>query len=106
MAKKVKTKTTRVSANMKHIEYKNRATAFIQSMRHPERSGIFSVKAYEVLNGAKKPSFMSVPELLAIVGIAAKLGKKVEVTVSQVGDAATVNFDFVAGTPSLPLELW
>ena len=65
----------------------------------------FSVRGYEVTTTGKKPNVFHVPELLAIVATAARLGKKVEVTVSGVGDAAQVDFRFVDTAPSVPNDL-
>ena len=63
------------------------------------------MRGYDVTTTGKKPNAFNVPELLAIIGTAAKLGKKVEVTVSGVGDAAQVDFRFVDTAPSVPNDL-
>ncbi len=106
MAKKTAvTKTTRTSAKVKLAEYKIRALQFIHSLRYPGTQNIFTIKGYEKVNGVAKPNHASVPELLAIVGTANKLGKKVQISVNGYSDGAELSFDFVDAGGSIPFEL-
>lgn len=105
MAKKVVTKTTRTSAKAKLTEYKNLALQFIHSVRYPSTANIFTIKGYEKVNGVTKPNHASVPELIAIVGTASKLGKKVQISVNGYSDGAELSFDFVSSMPDTPFEL-
>jgi hypothetical protein len=106
MAKKIVT-PTRVSSKEKFNTYKNAVYAYIQALQHPGRQQAFSLTAYEVTPTGKKPNALSVPEVLAIVGTASKLGKNVQIEISGVGDNATLSAYFVdrpAPTPNY-LEL-
>ena len=96
---------TRVSAKQKFNDYKQRAQAFIAKLRYPDTQSFFSVKGYEVTPTGKKPSHIAVPELLAIVGTASRLGKKIEIRTSGVDDGGQIDFVFVAATPSVPFDL-
>lgn len=85
---------------------KSIAFAFAQKIAYPNAQEAFSVKAYEVTPTGKKPNALSAPEVAAIVGTAAKLGKKVEVRLTGVGDGGTLQFLFVDQNPSIPAELY
>ena len=98
-------KTTRTSAKAKLTEYKLLALQFINSLRYPGTQNIFTIKGYEKVNGVTKPNHASIPELLAIVGTATKLGKKVQISVNGYIDGAELSFDFVDAPPAIPSEL-
>jgi len=95
---------TRLSAKQKLTNYKQAALTFIHQQANPNRQSAFSVAAYQVVAGGKKPNALSAPELVAIVGTAAKLGKQVHVTISGVDDGGQLNFYFV-DVPATPFEL-
>ena len=105
MSKKTKTtKPPRVSPKQQLAEYKAKARTFINSILYPSTALIFSIEPYNDINGAKKPNAISVPELFAIVGTAAKLGKKVQVSISNTTSSNELDFRFV-NQPNFPAEL-
>jgi hypothetical protein len=105
-ATRVAVAATRISAKQKFENYKSRALAFISKLRYPNTESFFSVTGYEVVNGMKKPNHISVPEMLAIVGTAKRLGKNIQVNTSGVGDGGQIDFVFVdAPNPTVPFEL-
>jgi hypothetical protein len=107
MPKKPAPFKTRTSAKQKLEDYKFKAQEFINKLRNPEKTSAFSVRGYEVLQqGSKKPNVISVPELLAIVGTARQLGRRVEISISDSGDNARLNFTYVAELPAIPSELF
>jgi hypothetical protein len=106
MAKKIsKTTTTRTSAKQKLTAYKERALLFIRMLRYPDTRAFFSVKGYEITPTGKKPSHISVPELLAIVGTAKRLGKNIQLSTSGVDDGGQIDVLFVDAAPGVPLDL-
>jgi hypothetical protein len=96
---------TRLSAKQKLTNYKQAALTFIRQLATPDKQSAFSVTAYQVVAGVKKPNALSAPELVAIVGTAAKLGKQVHVTISGVDDGGQLNFYFVDAPTNTPFEL-
>lgn len=100
-----KIQAVRVSAKQKFENYKTLALQFINTLRYPLIQTAFSVTAYQVVPGGKKPNAISAPELGAIVGTAQKLGKFVQVTFTGVDDGGTLNFVFVDSIPPTPREL-
>lgn len=106
MKTKVKQQLLRVSAKQKFEAYKHKALVYITSLRNPLSKAAFSVASYVTIAGVKKPSTISVPELLAIVGTAGQLGKEVRVTVSGREDGGQVNFIYVDQIPAIPNELF
>jgi hypothetical protein len=86
-AKETKEVTTRTSTKQKFTE------------------SFCSVKGYETVNGVKKPSMIPVPELLAIVGTAKRLGKNIQINTSGVDDGGQVDFVFVDAPPAVPFDL-
>lgn len=107
MAEKV-VPITRLTPTQKLAAYKVAALAFINTLRYASTESFFSVKGYETVNGAKKPSTISVPELLAIVGTAKRLGKQIIVQTSGVDDGGQIDFVF-ANDPArivIPSELY
>jgi len=102
----VQGKTTRTSAKQKFGAYKDLALTYIRTLRNPASQSAFFVKGYEVTPTGKKPNAVNIPELLAIVGTAAKLGKDVRIVVSGQGDAAQLEFSFVDQSPNVPSELF
>ena len=106
MAKKIsKSTTTRTSAKQKLTAYKEAALGFISTLRYPTTQSFFSVKGYEVTPTGKKPSHISVPELLAIVGTAKRLGKNIQLSTSGVDDGGQIDVLFVDAAPSVPFNL-
>jgi hypothetical protein len=95
MAKKIATPQTRVSSKEKFNTYKNAAYGYILTLLQPKKQEAFRLTAYEVTPTGKKPNALSVPEVLAIVGTASKLGKNVQIEISGVGDNATLSAYFV-----------
>lgn len=108
MAKKSAVKITRTSPKQLLAAYKVAAMAFINSLRYANTEPFFSVKGYEVVNGAKKPNSISVPELLAIVGTAKRLGKNIIVQTSGVADGGQIDFVFTndPARVTIPTELY
>ena len=106
MAKKTAVSTTtRTSLKQKFEEYRNAASAYIFGLQNPYTTPFFSVKAYETTPTGKKPNAVNVPELLAIVGTAKKLGKTVRLDISGVGDTAQLDVVLVDTPQALPAEL-
>lgn len=105
MAKKTAVKATRTSAKQLLAEYQKRAMNYIYTLKNPGQQLAFSVTGYRTEGGVKKPNTISVPETLAIVGTAAKLGKLVVLRTSGVEDGGQINFYFVDVPPSTPDEL-
>ena len=106
MAKKTAVSTTtRTSLKQKFEEYRNAASAYVYRLQNPYDTSFFSVKAYETTPTGKKPNAVNVPELLAIVGTAKKLGKTVRLDISGVGDTAQLDVVLVDTPPALPAEL-
>ena len=107
MAKKtaVNTIKTRTSLKQKFAAYRAAASAYVYLLQHPYNTPFFSVKAYETTPTGKKPNAVNVPELLAIVGTAKKLGKTVRLDISGVGDTAQLDVVLVGTPQALPAEL-
>ena len=106
MAKKTAVSTTtRTSLKQKFQEYRAAASAYVYRLQNPYDTSFFSVKAYETTPTGKKPNAVNVPELLAIVGTAKKLGKTVRLDISGRGDTAQLDVVLVDTPASLPAEL-
>jgi hypothetical protein len=103
--KKAVIKAVRVSLKQRFADYRQFASNYIYSLQHPTRQLAFSVKGYEVTPTGKKPNVLSAPEVLAIVGTAATLGKDVLVTTSGIEDGGQINFYFMDKQLPLPNEL-
>jgi hypothetical protein len=104
--KKVKaTATTRTSLKQKFAAYRSTASSFIYSLQNPFVTPFFSVKAYETTPTGKKPNAVNVPELLAIVGTAKKLGKIIRLDISGTGDTAQLDVLYADAPAALPAEL-
>ena len=103
--KKAKETVTRVSAKQKFETYKVSALAFISKLRYPNTQSFFSVKGYEKTPTGVKPNVINVPELLAIVGTAAKLGKRIEVRTSGAGMDSQIDIVLVDAVPPVPFNL-
>ena len=97
--------TTRTSLKQKFQEYRAAASEYVYRLQNPYNTPFFSVKAYETTPTGKKPNAVNVPELLAIVGTAKKLGKTVRLDISGVGDTAQLDVVLVDTPPALPAEL-
>lgn len=89
---------TRTSAKQKFAEYRSKVSDFIHRVINPRTSTILKLASY---SPDKKPNAASVPELLAIVGTAQKLGKVVIVQISGINELEFAYFD----KPEYPLEL-
>ena len=110
MAKKAKPSsliqgTPRTSLKQKFAGYRSIASSYIYSLQNPGTNSFFSVKSYETTPTGKKPNAVNVPELLAIVGTAKRLGKTVRLDISGVGDAAKLDVVLVDTPAILPAEL-
>jgi hypothetical protein len=107
MKKETKKETAvRLSAKQKLTQYKHDALTFINILKRPAQQLAFSVSGYQKTEGGgKKPNVLSAPELLAIVGTAAKLGKQVHVSISGVDDGGQLNFYFVDAPPATPMAV-
>ena len=100
-----KAKITLKSVQEQFAAYRNAATNYIYSLQHPTNEQFFSVKGYEKVEGRLKPNVINVPELLAIVGTANRLGKNITITTSGVDNGGQVNVQFVDRPAPLPAEL-
>jgi hypothetical protein len=98
-------KVTRTSPKQVLAEYKQRVMNYIYALKNPGQQLAFSVTGYRTEGGVKKPNTISVPETLAIVGTAAKLGKLVVLRTSGVEDGGQINFYFVDTPASTPIDL-
>ena len=106
MAKKTAVSTTtRTSLKQKFAAYRAAASEYIYRLQNPFVTSLFSVKSYETTPTGKKPNAVNVPELLAIVGTAKKLGKTVRLDISGVGDTAQLDVVLVDTPEILPAEL-
>ena len=106
MAKKTAVSTTtRTSLKQKFAAYRTAASEYVYRLQTPYGTPFFSVKAYETTPTGKKPNAVNVPELLAIVGTAKKLGKTIRLDISGVGDTAQLDVVLVDTPPALPAEL-
>jgi hypothetical protein len=103
--KKAMNKAIRLTPKQKLQNYKQAALAFISRLKNPTQQLAFSVTGYQVSPTGKKPNALSAPELLAIVGTAAKLGKYVRVSTSGIEDGGQLNFYFVDAPLTTPFEL-
>lgn len=107
MASKAKKSATPVVKTPSKLQViKTIAQQFAAKVAYPNSQEAFSVKTYETTPTGKKPNALSAPEVAAIVGTAAKLGKNVQVRISGSGDNLTLVFYFVDQTPSIPSELY
>jgi hypothetical protein len=84
-------KPTLKAVQAQFAAYKVNALALINKFRYAGAETFFSVKGYEKVEGKLKPNVINVPELLAIVGTAKRLGKLVVLTTSGVEDGGQVN---------------
>jgi hypothetical protein len=100
-----KQKVTLKSVQAAFDAYSAAATKYIQQLRHPNTESFFSVKGYEKTKGRLKPNVINVPELLAIVGTANRLGKNITITTSGVELGGQVDVRFVDRPAELPTEL-
>ena len=98
MAKKISESAQRTSPKQKFEAYRLKARTFINEILYPRTQTIFTIASY---SADKKPNAASVPELLAIVGTAQKLGKKVQVEISGINELKFVFVD----TMNIPAEL-
>ena len=105
MKKVTKATVTRVSAKQKFEAYKANALAFINTLRYPTTQSFFSVKGYEKTPTGVKPNVINVPELLAIVGTATKLGKRIEVRTSGADMGGQIDIVLVDAVPPMPFDL-
>ena len=105
MKKVTKETVTRVSAIQKFEAYKASALEFIARLRYPNTQSFFSVTGYEKTPTGVKPNVINVPELLAIVGTANKLGKRVEIRTSGAEKGGQIDVVLVDSIPSIPNEL-
>jgi hypothetical protein len=99
-----KQKATLKSVQAAFDAYRDAAVKYIYRLRNPNTESFFSVKGYEKVEGRLKPSVINVPELLAIVGTANRLGKKITITTSGVDDGGQVDVHFVDAPAPLPIE--
>lgn len=97
---------TRVSPKQLLSEYKNKALAYIQTLRYPKTVNSLSITGYELKEGRKLSKSVPVPELITMVGMAAQFGKKVAVTVTGSGDDVKLNFLIQDEAPSTPIDLY
>jgi hypothetical protein len=101
-----KAKITLKSVQEQFAAYRNVATSYIYSLRNPRTEDFFSVKGYEKTpEGVLKPGKISVPELLAIVGTANRLGKDITITTSGVENGGQINVKFVDRPANVPDEI-
>ena len=106
MARKTKTpKVTVKSVQAAFDAYRTAAMTYIYKLRNPNTESFFSVKGYEKVEGRLKPNVINVPELLAIVGTANRLGKNITITTSGVELGGQVDIKFVDAPAPLPTEL-
>jgi hypothetical protein len=101
-----KTKITLKSVQEQFAAYRNAATSYISSLRNPRTEDFFSVKGYEKIEGVLKPGKISVPELIAIVGTANRLGKNITITTSGVENGGQINVQFVDRPAGVPVEIF
>jgi hypothetical protein len=95
----------RISLKQKFATYRSTASSYIYSLQNPSTNSFFSVKSYETTPTGKKPNAVNVPELLAIVGTAKRLGKTVRLDISGHGDVAQLDVVLVDTPTALPSEL-
>ena len=89
----------------KFAAYRSAASSYIYTLQNPINSQFFSVKGYEKVEGRLKPNVINVPELLAIVGTANRLGKNIAITTSGVDNGGQINVQFVDRPEPLPAEM-
>jgi hypothetical protein len=100
-----KAKITLKSVQEQFAAYRGAATSYIYSLQNPHTEQFFAVKGYEKIDGVLKPGKISVPELLAIVGTANRLGKNITITTSGVENGGQINVQFVDRPANIPSEL-
>jgi hypothetical protein len=100
-----KAKITLKSVQEQFAAYRDAATRYIYSLQNPNTEQFFSVKGYEKVEGVLRPGKISVPELLAIVGTANRLGKNITITTSGVENGGQINVQFVDRPAAIPAEL-
>jgi hypothetical protein len=105
MAKQVKETVTRISAKQKFEAYKTAALQYIRTLRNPATQSFFSVVGYEKVDGKLKPSTISAPELLAIVGTAKRLGKNIQINTFGADNGGRLDFIFVDEPADIPQNL-
>ena len=105
MPKAKQSTTPRVSLKQKFAAYRSAASSYIYQLQNPSTEQFFSVKGYEKVEGRLKPNVINVPELLAIVGTANRLGKGITITTSGVELGGQINIQFVDRPTAIPVEL-
>lgn len=105
MPKAKQSTTPRVSLKQKFAAYREAASKYISQLRYPSTEQFFSVKGYEKVEGRLKPNVINVPELLAIIGTANRLGKNITITTSGVELGGQIDVLFVDRPTAIPVEI-